>query len=292
MSEEFSHLSEIQALCTNLESDVELVLGSIYGLREWFVYSGRGPGYAPVTDFTLVGHYGQPWDPTVLNQAECRATPPIERMTVEIDARYHTHPDDVEREVRIHVDRWLDNPPGSIDYSTAKLYVSFTSGSGFLSGSQSADWLLDDPVHESRRLAVSQNFMTILEKNGAARVYVKITGQPSKHEVGHPRCTCGIYAYHDLNSLRVSDGGGTYGTVYGLVEGTGHVTVGTKGFRAEKAQVRALTLPQRCTLPSHYIRGQVDRWLASGIAVFPNLLDLFQFAQEGGFLSRPEDLQP
>lgn len=54
--------------------------------------------------------------------------------------------------------------------------------------------------------------------------------------VASPRCTCGFYAYYD---------GTIYapGRITGIIEGYGHVTVGTKGFRCEKAIIRALYLP-------------------------------------------------
>lgn len=56
--------------------------------------------------------------------------------------------------------------------------------------------------------------------------------------IAHPMCSCGFYAYHD---------GSVYptGQVTGVIEGYGKTTVGTKGFRCEKARIVALALAPR-----------------------------------------------
>jgi hypothetical protein len=51
--------------------------------------------------------------------------------------------------------------------------------------------------------------------------------------IAHPLCTCGFYAYHDGSKYQG-------GQVTGVIDGYGKTTVGTKGFRCEKARVVAL----------------------------------------------------
>lgn len=67
---------------------------------------------------------------------------------------------------------------------------------------------------------------------------VSLTKKP-KHRVGNVGCACGFYAYFDTdgNPHHSSD------QALALVEGTGTVTVGTRGFRAEKAKLVALVKP-------------------------------------------------
>jgi hypothetical protein len=63
---------------------------------------------------------------------------------------------------------------------------------------------------------------------------------PGDHvPVGTARCRCGFYAYHVKR-----DGGDFSGAVDGIVEGYGVVTVGSKGFRCQKARILAL-VPRR-----------------------------------------------
>ena len=60
------------------------------------------------------------------------------------------------------------------------------------------------------------------------------------HQVGQLSCGCGYYAYFDLEANPFHD---PYGNVYGLIQGYGVTTVGTRGFRAEKAKLLALIRP-------------------------------------------------
>jgi hypothetical protein len=76
--------------------------------------------------------------------------------------------------------------------------------------------------------------------------------EPRPHQVAGKSCTCGFYAYFDgsndynlylvLESMvetRKPASGFT-----GIIEGTGVVTVGSRGFRAEKARLVALVVPE------------------------------------------------
>lgn len=54
-----------------------------------------------------------------------------------------------------------------------------------------------------------------------------------------PACSCGFYAYWDG-----SDDYSGYGKVSGVIEAYGKTVVGTRGFRAKKAKIVALLLPE------------------------------------------------
>lgn len=57
------------------------------------------------------------------------------------------------------------------------------------------------------------------------------------HKIANGRCSCGFYAYHDGSNTYHSR---SNGTIAGMIEGYGTVTVGTKGFRAEKCKIIAI----------------------------------------------------
>jgi hypothetical protein len=71
-----------------------------------------------------------------------------------------------------------------------------------------------------------------------------------------PDCTCGFYAYTDPVSLREHSMRNSsaefnsmvaryaYSTVFGVIKGYGTTVIGTKGFRASRAEIVALTMPQ------------------------------------------------
>jgi hypothetical protein len=74
----------------------------------------------------------------------------------------------------------------------------------------------------------------------------RIRPMDPQHQVGSQGCGCGFYAYFD--------GTNTYARakrVAGIIEGYGVCTVGTRGFRSEKARLVALVLPKQtrgCTI--------------------------------------------
>ena len=119
---------------------------------------------------------------------------------------------------------------------------------------------------------------------------LKIICKRREHAPGHPECTCGLYAYHDLKSLNPSPEGPYRSATFGLVEASGYVTVGTKGFRAQRAKIIALTVPHtNAAIYGETIQAAVDRWTADKIIVLPDLAALLRFAEQGGYLLKPED---
>lgn len=53
----------------------------------------------------------------------------------------------------------------------------------------------------------------------------------------HPECTCGIYAFY-----KASRASNYFGIIGGAVAASGTIVPGTKGFRAERARIEALTV--------------------------------------------------
>lgn len=72
-----------------------------------------------------------------------------------------------------------------------------------------------------------------------------ISGLPSRqHRLGEgsvpgPRCTCGFYAVHEPDERKWMDH-----CLFGVIEASGRVIVGTRGFRAEKARIVAVYAPE------------------------------------------------
>lgn len=63
------------------------------------------------------------------------------------------------------------------------------------------------------------------------------------HKPGAMKCSCGFWLYHDLAmSAEWAKASGGCGVV-GLVHATGTMTRGTKGYRAQRAQIIALVAP-------------------------------------------------
>jgi mannose-6-phosphate isomerase-like protein (cupin superfamily) len=77
-----------------------------------------------------------------------------------------------------------------------------------------------------------------------------------KHRVAQLGCGCGYWAYFDRNT----NSHHREGQVLGIIEGFGTVTVGTRGFRAEKA--RLVGLVDESQQPSSWIaRATIRFWL-------------------------------
>lgn len=77
---------------------------------------------------------------------------------------------------------------------------------------------------------------------------------PENHMPGSLRCQCGYYAYFTeaSNPYHVE----RQGVIEGIVEGYGLVTVGTKGFRAQRARIVALVVPPEDFMaPMEWVKG-------------------------------------
>lgn len=93
---------------------------------------------------------------------------------------------------------------------------------------------------------------------------------PSGHSFD-PRCECGFWAYFE-------DGFSAHGDVVGVVESYGKTTIGTKGFRAERArivafQTKSLSLTKTTRLAELYPDAAHYDTLAALVRAFPSLMN-------------------
>jgi hypothetical protein len=89
-----------------------------------------------------------------------------------------------------------------------------------------------------------------------------------------PDCkTCGFYALHNLRRFREAVAGhmyiGTDAIVYGSIKATGTVVIGTKGFRAQYAEIEALAGPDAGPYAEHYDVPWFPEGLESLARAFP-----------------------
>ena len=127
------------------------------------------------------------------------------------------------------------------------------SGSGWLCGvNYHYPWQPGENVAECHRGSTSEYWrrvMSDLVRAGAAEWIPPDHGQTEvPHELVALDCTCGYYAYYDGSNDHLSQVGWTLRPesgprVAGIIEGYGRVVAGTRGFRAEKARLRAVVLP-------------------------------------------------
>lgn len=292
------HLSRIQDACTGDEP--EFVMGEVYGVREWFMPDIWTIEVGEV--FPLYGHFNKAWDPTHTTVAVCHADNASSTLVLHPAQDYDV--EDIEALIRREVDGWLDELfTGNlgIDPQTAELHLAFSpigvTEARFMRRDvwRPADWLLDDPFMPTREIQIPMKLVAAV-RTGSGTVLVRITGKKTDHPAGHPTCTCGIYAYHDWASLNLS-GVPRERSVFGLVKAYGRVTVGSKGFRAQKADVLAFTRPwfyvSRASSGVHErVQATLDAWSASGIALLDGVPELRNFAEHGGYLRRPGTEDP
>jgi hypothetical protein len=63
------------------------------------------------------------------------------------------------------------------------------------------------------------------------------------HKIGSQVCFCGFYSYHTVEHAQAY----YYGpdaSIMGVIEGYGHVTIGSKGMRTSKARIVGLVVPR------------------------------------------------
>ena len=260
MTDDKKHLNAIQKACTDLSSETELVMGEIYGLRQWrlrlpFSEDGRRlSGADPDVECTLLGHRGQAWDLGTPNLAECLAGNRGINQTVALPA------DVVDTHAEYAIlqaarDMFAAEPDlhsiavGNIQWPLYRhIYRSVENQAK-----------LEEPLPPRKPLEpetddlldLSGRTVQFVITHPAPTEYFHLSGSvPRKpHRVPDPGCTCGFYAYTDQDSLAKNsyDDGNS---VFGLVKAHGLVTQGTKGFRAEKAEIVALTMPMNVVPPS------------------------------------------
>src|SRR5262245_49393259 len=88
---------------------------------------------------------------------------------------------------------------------------------------------------------------------------------PGFHRSPEPRCECGIYAWYSPDDTAVLDAG-IFG-VFGVIQASGLILMGDRGFRAEKAQIVAVVTRNRRV---------AEACTAAGIRVYRRRRDLLK----------------
>lgn len=112
------------------------------------------------------------------------------------------------------------------DYSGEKNFLTIEGVLGYrqwaytpqtgLSSMKSADWSTGKTHAECQRMVFENNF--------------------KEHKSPEISCYCGIYAHY----LPLESYTRNYSSVFGVIEASGKILMGTKGYRAEKAKILAL----------------------------------------------------
>jgi len=134
---------------------------------------------------------------------------------------------------------WVHNAllPTYTDYGTYE-----HDGLGrFVNVDSSSDYI-EDRFYDENFLMKSADFTPRPLLRDIVEYVVSYTANANCKSVAQPSCTCGYYAYNNTDSL-LSNSYTSDTSVFGLIRGYGKVTIVPKGFRAEKADIVALTHP-------------------------------------------------
>lgn len=238
--------NRVQQDCTDLEiDDVEFVMGSVYGLRQWRV------SYNTKTDFTtrLFGHYGSTWDLGEVNVAVCGKKDEFlsERVSFSASAFAEAGESVLPLLVR-ELHRFAQEHPRAKNITVIPLPTFF--GTGFREMRVSEQFLQNPEMYPNVLPWKIERSGSTFKINDKTYIYThldfRIQGFSPRlpHPISHPKCTCGFYAYNNRASL-LENSEASYNSVFGIIKAYGNVTHGTKGFRAEKAEVVSLTRPLR-----------------------------------------------
>lgn len=226
--------NKVQEDCSG---EPDLVVGEIYGLRQWQLHD-------PATNPYLVGHFSMAWDLNAANVAECRVESEWVESTFSLkpDASGPTPGKAVAYYAHAFFEQYPDAP--SLQLSLIGSRYPVTRMNILRSSVQDRENLPDIPLIWAPK--VVDGFWTVhemlLSESRPLDFRLRAENPTPPHAPTYPECRCGFYAYTDEKSLRSNSR--TYGdTVFGLVRAYGLVTQGTKGFRAQKAEVVALTKP-------------------------------------------------
>jgi hypothetical protein len=240
-----THLNKIQQLCTNLNDEPEFVVGHVYGMRQWFLQpevrklQGSEEWTEPAR---LQGHNDFAWDLSQPNQAACE----LHYWTAFYDFVLSEYAIDhvyLELDRRIR-EAFFENPNSTAVW----VMLEGSSIEMHIGRDQYFDRKFGPPVEFPWKITSGYREVRIngTKNPNSYLSFLRFTLRAQiptvPHDVTDPRCTCGFYAYTNPealyeNSKRRAD------SYFGIVKAWGKVTQGTKGFRAEKAQIVGLTVP-------------------------------------------------
>lgn len=257
--------NELQQLCTDidaLDANAEFAIEPLYGIRQWFIYNIQErpcvTGFYNDTDWLL---------PQRLHTARCELQQRVQTREV---VRLNYSADNVlsgaaAGELAAELSRGLQLPDTVI--GTLSSTLSVIAGStpskradydpetyfGHARSSYSTRFKLygsADQAFDTLELAITSALRNLVGRSLRAdddwrygfHVYLD-AHEVWPHPPATPSCTCGFYAYHTREGLRDNmHQPGFYSPVtFGLIKASGHVTVGSKGLRVEKAEILALT---------------------------------------------------
>lgn len=106
---------------------------------------------------------------------------------------------------------------------------------------------------------------------------VSSEGNP-KHEAPDPSCACGLYGLHKEARLNTSDGLMGYGgqAVFGSIKASGRMLIGEHGFRAQFAEVEALSPSPACISSAEKRAGIRQIAEAYGVPYFKSMIELLE----------------
>lgn len=227
------HLNDIQQMCTDLSGDPELVVGSIYGLRQWSLQPSMWHAFfqgRSVRSDTrgLFGHRSHAWDPSGVNEATCD----VKRIQIPLHANILFRVRDTAEHIEGVILEAVEKHP------TAEEIYSAAVG-------RSSQQLCKESLRNPRKVrSFAQRVANDAHLDQKFSLSLELSIPVKEHEITAPECICGFYAYTDQKSLE--DNSNSFDpTVFGIVKAWGLVTQGTKGFRSQYAQVVGLTVPMR-----------------------------------------------
>lgn len=275
--------NDIQASCTSGEEEPELIASALYGFRSW-TYSANTA--------RLTGHWdtNNPWTLDKPREGTCGAAAP--EMTASIADAHRIYPEVLLRTAELLSDSLLNQHP-FIDPNTVRVgtydSAAYTSAAleNILYGKTLPDSPVDFPLTDLTTVIRGPGGKfdpDTLERDRSSNGHLHLfaTGDLLPHDVTDPRCTCGIYAYHDLASVERPWGNPNVIPIIGLIRGSGFATVGDKGFRVQRAEVVALsgtTTTERLEAIRDLLGG------SEKIKVFSTETGLFNYAKDSGFIS-------
>jgi hypothetical protein len=206
-------------------SGTPFVAGSIYGTRSWNVDPIQGLLNSPSSSFK--------WE-SGENVAGCTQPHSVDYSWGEVNAAIKNYlPDDVDI-------RLIKNEREDLD---GNYYAGYTPEEYLIlkytlpDGSE----FLDKTLFGSGTVRFEDNRWHFHESYGIAH-FMEAYGLPREEEIHSlDGCTCGFYAFFNTTSNEYF----SEDVVTGIIEGYGEVVIGPRGFRAKKAKIVALYIPEQ-----------------------------------------------
>lgn len=101
------------------------------------------------------------------------------------------------------------------------------------------------------------------ELTAACRRLVFAPVDAQRHEAPDAACNCGIYGWYRPTEARLH-----HGAVFGVIEAAGRVLLGDFGFRAERARILALCVPEEWSDTPARAVAFAQQWERKGVRVF------------------------